>query len=100
MKLNVRNSLKLLSLIRKSDFKSIFAKVDTNNDNKMLVGFDVISSLIEAFEPMEAELHDFIATIKGISLDEAEIEPIIPLITELIENNDIASFFTLLKPKK
>lgn len=99
LKINTRLLCQLSKLVNKMGISSLIMKINIDTDNELQdkesVAKELVALIIDNLYKVEDELTEFISKIKGISVEEAQNEDVIPIIKELLSNEKIKDFLKL-----
>ena len=95
--MNVKILSKISMIINKMEISSMLNDVDfTKEISNEELGKMLIKAIIDNFYKAENEFIDLIASVKGISKEEAENVDVIEFVMELLKDEKIKSFLKLM----
>ena len=95
--MNVKILSKISMIINKMEISSMLNDVDfTKEISNEELGKMLIKAIIDNFYKAENEFIDLIASVKGISKEEAENIDVIEFVMELLKDEKIKSFLKLM----
>lgn len=98
-KLTAKMLSKISLVINKMGVSTLISELNENTGDEKKDTFVIVKKLlaliIDNLYKAEDEVIDFVAELKGISKEEAAKEDLIPIIKELINNENVARFLNL-----
>lgn len=95
--MNVKILSKISMVINKMEISSLLNDIDfTKGLSNEEIGKMLIQAILDNFYKAENEFIDLIASIKGISKEDAENVDVIEFVTELLKDEKIKSFLKLM----